>query len=88
MDLTQIHSLAPDVTSGASFYGPNGMYGNFAGQDASRGLAKDSFDADMITPLDQPMDPLSDLIPSEIEALNSWAQFFENKYRHVGTLLE
>lgn len=29
-----------DVTGGASFYGPGGAYGGFAGTDASRGLAK------------------------------------------------
>lgn len=33
-----------DVTAGATFYGPDGMYGNFAGRDASRGMAKQSFD--------------------------------------------
>ncbi|KAG8902499.1 hypothetical protein FRB99_004400 [Tulasnella sp. 403] len=33
-----------DVTAGASFYGPGGPYGNFAGRDASRGMAKQSFD--------------------------------------------
>lgn len=33
-----------DVTAGKSFYGPDGPYGNFAGRDASRGMAKQSFD--------------------------------------------
>ncbi|KAJ9102574.1 hypothetical protein QFC21_002975 [Naganishia friedmannii] len=33
-----------DVSAGRSFYGPDGPYGNFAGRDASRGMAKQSFD--------------------------------------------
>ncbi len=60
--------------------------GNFAGRDASRGMAKQSFDlgkrrwhiifaspswsprlhTDMLTPLDQPIDKLTDLVPSEM----------------------
>ncbi|KAI8621065.1 cytochrome b5-like heme/steroid binding domain-containing protein [Chytriomyces sp. MP71] len=76
-----------DVSSGASFYGPDGMYGNFAGRDASRGLAKDSFDAEMVQPLDLPIDDLKDLTPSEVEALNGWFQFFSGKYTNVGQLV-
>ncbi|QRV79481.1 cytochrome b5 [Ceratobasidium sp. AG-Ba] len=55
-----------DVTSGRNFYGPDGMYGNFAGRDASRGMAKQSFDEDMLTPVDQPLDKLEDLTREEI----------------------
>ncbi|KAI9325479.1 cytochrome b5-like heme/steroid binding domain-containing protein, partial [Obelidium mucronatum] len=76
-----------DVTSGASFYGPEGMYGNFAGRDASRGLAKDSFDEEMVQGLDLPIDELTDLSESEVDTLNNWASFFHNKYTHVGYLV-
>ncbi|CCA66353.1 related to membrane steroid binding protein [Serendipita indica DSM 11827] len=56
-----------DVTSGRSFYGPGGAYGNFAGRDASRGMAKQSFDMEMLTPVDQPIDKLEDLDQTEID---------------------
>ncbi|KAF7361319.1 Damage response protein 1 [Mycena sanguinolenta] len=42
--LLAINGIVFDVTAGRNFYGPNGMYGNFAGRDASRGMAKQSFD--------------------------------------------
>ncbi len=58
--LLAINGIVFDVTAGRSFYGPgmprlfvwcawyshgaDGMYGNFAGRDASRGMAKQSFD--------------------------------------------
>ncbi|OLL25692.1 Damage response protein 1 [Neolecta irregularis DAH-3] len=77
-----------DVTPGAAFYGPSGPYGNFAGRDASRGLSKGSFDEDMITPLDHPIDDLKDLTDEEIKALNDWEDHFANKYALVGKLIE
>lgn len=77
-----------DVTTGATFYGPGGPYENFAGRDASRGLAKNSFDLDCITPLDKPIDDLKNLTPGEVESLDSWEEHFENKYKVVGTLHE
>lgn len=49
-----------------------GPYATFAGRDASRGLAKQSFEADMLSPLDQPIDNLSDLTESEWKNLRDW----------------
>ncbi|CCH59209.1 hypothetical protein TBLA_0B03700 [Henningerozyma blattae CBS 6284] len=76
-----------DCTSGAQFYGPGGPYENFAGHDASRGLALNSFDPSVIREWDQPMDELKDLDESQVEALQSWVDFFDNKYPIVGTLV-
>ena len=59
------------------------MYAKFAGRDASRGMAKQSFDegaclrhdavfpdlngrAEMLTPIDQPLDKLEDLKADEM----------------------
>ncbi|KAJ3217868.1 hypothetical protein HDU67_007154 [Dinochytrium kinnereticum] len=77
-----------DVTAGKGFYGPGGMYGNFAGRDASRGLAKESFDKEMLTDPEGSIDKLEDLMADEWEALKGWAGFFQGKYNHVGFLVE
>ncbi|KAH8912116.1 cytochrome b5 [Coniochaeta sp. PMI_546] len=77
-----------DVTKGRNFYGPGGPYANFAGRDASRGLAKGSFDEDMLTKdLEGPLDTLSDLGPDELEALQGWEDRFLEKYLVVGKLV-
>lgn len=77
-----------DVSAGRSFYGPGGPYANFAGRDASRGLAKSSFDPSMLTPVDQPIDKLENLTPTELSTLADWEQLFKGKYPIVGELLE
>ncbi|OCF33926.1 hypothetical protein I316_04269 [Kwoniella heveanensis BCC8398] len=77
-----------DVTAGKTFYGPDGVYGNFAGRDASRGMAKQSFELDMLTPLDQPLDTLSDITPAEIDNMRGWHEHFERKYIVCGELVE
>lgn len=77
-----------DVTSGRNFYGPGGPYENFAGRDASRGLACGSFDEDMLTKdLEGPLDKLEGLGQDEMEALKGWEERFEEKYLIVGNLV-
>ena len=77
-----------DVSRGRNFYGPGGPYSNFAGRDASRGLACGSFDEDMLTKdLDGPLDTLSDLGKDEMEALQGWEERFNEKYDVVGRMV-
>lgn len=77
-----------DVSSGRNFYGPGGPYENFAGRDASRGLANHSFDESMLTKdLDGPLDSLADLGADEMQALREWEERFESKYLVVGRLV-
>lgn len=49
-----------------------GPYANFGGHDASRGLAKNSFDEDMLTDPKEPIDKLEDLASDEWESLREW----------------
>ena len=77
-----------DVTPGRNFYGPGGPYANFAGRDASRGLACGSFDEDMLTEdLKGPLDKLENLGGDEMEALKGWEERFGEKYLVVGKLV-
>lgn len=77
-----------DVSSGRNFYGPGGPYENFAGRDASRGLACGSFDEEMLTKdLDGPLDTLSDLGAEEMDAMRGWEERFSEKYLIVGRLV-
>ncbi|OJJ51511.1 hypothetical protein ASPZODRAFT_148809 [Penicilliopsis zonata CBS 506.65] len=77
-----------DVTPGRNFYGPGGPYANFAGRDASRGLACQSFDEEMLTKdLKGPLDELKDLDEEQLENLASWEARFTEKYLVVGKLV-
>lgn len=77
-----------DVTPGRNFYGPGGPYQNFAGRDASRGLACQSFDEEMLTEdLNGPLDKLEDLGSDEMENLKGWEERFNEKYLTVGKLV-
>ncbi|SPO23555.1 related to Membrane steroid binding protein [Ustilago trichophora] len=86
--LLAINRKVFDVTKGKNFYGPGGPYGNFAGRDASRGMAKQSFDLEMLTPLDKPIDKLEDLTPSEVKNMKEWEGHFTGKYGIVGELID
>lgn len=77
-----------DVTPGRNFYGPGGPYENFAGRDATRGLACGSFDEDMLTKdLEGPLDDLKGLGDEEMQALHDWEDRFTEKYLVVGKLV-
>uniref|UniRef100_A0A0D9YVJ2 Cytochrome b5 heme-binding domain-containing protein n=1 Tax=Oryza glumipatula TaxID=40148 RepID=A0A0D9YVJ2_9ORYZ len=69
-----------DVTQSRMFYGPGGPYALFAGRDASRALAKMSFELDDLT------GDVSGLGPIELEALHEWEGKFMSKYVKVGTI--
>ncbi|CDR47600.1 CYFA0S34e00474g1_1 [Cyberlindnera fabianii] len=76
-----------DVSQGRQFYGPSGPYSNFAGHDASRGLACNSFDMDVIRDWHQPIDDLEGLTAQDHEALDGWEEHFKKKYPVVGQLV-
>lgn len=65
-----------------------GPYAIFAGRDATRGMAKQSFESDMLTDIDKPLDTLQDLTPSEWTNLLEWESHFRNKYFVCGELVE
>ncbi|XP_043701280.1 membrane steroid-binding protein 1-like [Telopea speciosissima] len=69
-----------DVTQSRMFYGPGGPYALFAGKDASRALAKMSFEEKDLT------GDISGLGPFEIDALQDWEYKFMSKYVKVGTI--
>ncbi|KIR37118.1 hypothetical protein I310_01196 [Cryptococcus deuterogattii CA1014] len=60
-------------------------------------MAKQSFEpgkyftsitsGNVLTPVDKPLDDLSDLTPSEIENMRGWHQHFEGKYIVCGELV-
>ncbi|KAJ1721744.1 Dihydrodipicolinate synthase [Coemansia erecta] len=78
-----------DVSAGRGFYGPGAAYNVFAGRDASRLLAAQSFD-DGITEeeISAPIDKLDDLSEDDMQSLDSYVGLFSVKYRLVGELVE
>jgi membrane-associated progesterone receptor component len=83
-----VRGVVFDVSSGRNFYGPGGPYENFAGRDATRGLASQSFDEEMLTKdLDGPLDDLHGLDEEQMENLRGWEERFESKYLAVGKLV-
>ncbi|GAA5976092.1 hypothetical protein JCM11641_003279 [Rhodosporidiobolus odoratus] len=84
-----------DVTAGKGFYGPGGPYASFAGRDASRGLANQSFESDMLYRLGQIDSEGNEGIDSLVEGmddgkwrgLTEWEELFRGKYPVVGDLV-
>ncbi|KAL8534381.1 hypothetical protein ACS0TY_010410 [Phlomoides rotata] len=78
--LMAIKSQIYDVSQSRVFYGPGGPYALFAGKDASRALAKMSFE-------DKDLNgDLTGLGVFELEALQDWEYKFMSKYVKVGTV--
>ncbi|KAG8390307.1 hypothetical protein BUALT_Bualt01G0070000 [Buddleja alternifolia] len=69
-----------DVSHSRMFYGPGGPYALFAGKDASRALAKMSFEDKDLT------GDITGLGGFELEALQDWEYKFMSKYVKVGTI--
>ncbi|KAG6716780.1 hypothetical protein I3842_04G065300 [Carya illinoinensis] len=69
-----------DVSQSRVFYGPGGPYALFAGKDASRALAKMSFEEKDLT------GDVSGLGPFELDALQDWEYKFMSKYVKVGSV--
>ncbi|KAL0452506.1 UNVERIFIED_CONTAM: Membrane steroid-binding protein 1 [Sesamum latifolium] len=69
-----------DVSQSRMFYGPGGPYALFAGKDASRALAKMSFEEKDLN------GDLTGLGVFELEALQDWEYKFMSKYVKVGTV--
>ncbi|XP_002973767.2 membrane steroid-binding protein 1 [Selaginella moellendorffii] len=69
-----------DVSMSRVFYGPGGPYELFAGKDASRALAKMSFEPEDLN------GNLEGLSPYELEALSDWEYKFSSKYIKVGEI--
>jgi len=56
--------------------------------DASRNVAKQSFDLETLTPIDQPLDKLEDLTPRERLNMRGWTEHFMNRYVICGWLVD
>ncbi|KAG8453893.1 hypothetical protein GDO86_000497 [Hymenochirus boettgeri] len=83
--LMAVNGKVFDVTRGSKFYGPDGVYGIFAGRDASRGLATFCLDKDALR---DEYDDLSDLNAVQMESVREWEMQFKEKYEYVGRLLK
>jgi membrane-associated progesterone receptor component len=78
--LMAIKAQIYDVSQSRAFYGPGGPYALFAGKDASRALAKMSFEDSDLT------GDIEGLSPYELEALTDWEYKFMSKYVKVGVI--
>ncbi|KAF9617587.1 hypothetical protein IFM89_037399, partial [Coptis chinensis] len=78
--LMAIRGQIYDVTQSRMFYGPGGPYALFSAKDASRALAKMSFEEEDL------IGDITGLGPFELEALQDWEYKFMTRYVKVGTI--
>ncbi|KAI6235180.1 Membrane-associated progesterone receptor component 1 [Aphelenchoides besseyi] len=71
-----------DVTRGKDYYGPEGVYSNFAGHDGTRAFA--TFDMKAVK---DDYDDISDLNGSDLSDALEWEERLRMKYPFVGRLL-
>lgn len=81
--LMAIKGIVYDVSRSREFYGPGGPYALFAGRDASRALAKMSFEVADIENSD-----IMDLSKYEKSVLDDWESKFTFKYEDVGKVVD
>ncbi|EGZ27464.1 hypothetical protein PHYSODRAFT_476895 [Phytophthora sojae] len=80
--LVGVDGVLYDVTmNGAEFYGPDGMYGQFAGRDASKALACMSLEDEALA-----NPSIADITPEQRKTLDDWIKRFEGKYAVVGKI--
>ncbi|XP_014253875.1 membrane-associated progesterone receptor component 1-like [Cimex lectularius] len=81
--LVAVNGKVFDVSTAKRFYGPGGTYAEFAGCDASRGLATFSVKGNS-----EEYDDLSDLGSMEMDSIREWETQFTERYECVGKLLK
>lgn len=72
-----------DVTAGKDYYGPQGGYGFFSGQDGSRAFVSGMFNETGLIP------DLTNFTAAQYEGVVSWRDFYhkEEKYKYVAKLI-
>eukprot|EP00729_Bicosta_minor_P014429 gene14429-30793_t len=80
--LMSINRTVYDVTSGASFYGPEGGYAMFAGHDCTKCLSIMDLKPENLNDLD--FKPSDD---TEAKTLKDWEEKLGKKYPAVGTVV-
>ncbi|XP_017105385.2 membrane-associated progesterone receptor component 1 [Drosophila bipectinata] len=81
--LVAINFNVYDVSNSPHYYGPHGVYPNYAGRDISRNLINFSVESNESADFDD----LSDLSIGQMNILREWDQQYSEKYPYVGKLL-
>ncbi|KAH8554299.1 cytochrome b5-like heme/steroid binding domain-containing protein [Umbelopsis sp. PMI_123] len=77
-----IKGVIYDVSSKPEMYGAGSGYNCFAGKDASKALGKSSLKPE------ECVADYSSLDEKELETLNGWVNFFQQRYNVVGKVVD